>query len=212
MRGFWIALRRSFLTGLVLVLPLAVTAWILYTGFKLLVSVSAPFVTLAFRWIGREPVAGVTEAASLVITVALLVILGLLVRSYLGKKAWQGFERLLMSLPLAKPIYSATKQLLETFQREKGFQRVVLVEFPRKGCWTMGFITSASQGDLNARCQREHYNVFVPTTPNPTSGYLVILPADEVLPLDISVEEGLTFIMSAGAVNTPMRIKGEALS
>ncbi|MGC8722533.1 MAG: DUF502 domain-containing protein [Acidobacteriota bacterium] len=211
MRGFWIALRRSFLTGLVLVLPLAVTAWILYTGFKLLVSVSAPFVKLGFQWIGHEPVAGVTETASLVITVALLVLLGLMVRSYLGKRMWQGFERLLMSLPVARPIYSATKQLLETFQREKGFQRVALVEFPRKGCWTMGFITSATQGDLNARCQREHYNVFVPTTPNPTSGYLVILPADEVLPLDISVEEGLTFIMSAGAVNTPMRIKGEAL-
>jgi uncharacterized membrane protein len=204
-RSLLVQFRKSFIAGLLLVLPLMVTLWILYTGFRLLVGFTSPLVKLAFERLGEKPPAGFTEVLSLLLTVLLLTLLGLAGRSYVGRKAWQGFELLLLRIPLAKAIYSATKQLLESLQRQKGFQRVVLVEFPRAGCWVMGFMTSPSEGVLNTRAGELHYNIFVPTTPNPTSGYLVVVPGSEVLQLDMSVEDGITFIMSGGMVSPELR-------
>ncbi len=201
------SLRKSFLTGLILVLPLVVTVWILYIGFELIVGFSSPFVKFVFTRFGRVPFPGVPEAISLFITVALLILLGLVGRSYLGKKAWAIFENLLVRIPLAKPVYTATKKLLDAFQRQNSFQRVALVEFPRRGCWVMGFITSASLGSLKERTGKTYYNVFIPTTPNPTSGYLILVPEGDLMPLDIPVEQALTFIMSAGAVDVDLRLK-----
>ncbi len=201
------SLKKSFLTGLILVLPLVVTIWILYLGFELIVGVSSPLVRFIFTRFGRVPFPGVAEAISLLITVALLILLGLMGRSYLGKKAWAIFENLLVRLPLAKPVYTATKKLLDAFQRQNSFQRVALVEFPRRGCWVMGFITSASLGSLKERTGKNYYNVFIPTTPNPTSGYLILVPEGDLMPLDIPVEQALTFIMSAGAVDVDLRLK-----
>ncbi len=211
MKKVLVTLRGALLTGLVLLLPLAVTLWILYTGFKLLVGFTSPAVRVAFDSMEMKPPPGITELISLVLTLAILVLLGLLVRSYLGRQAWRAFEGMLLHVPLLKTVYAATKQLLESFQRQKEFHQVVLVEFPRKECWTVGFLTSASAGDLNARQGKTHYNVFVPTTPNPTSGYLVVVPGDQIYPLDMSVEEGITFVISGGVVSPEMRIKSQPL-
>lgn len=212
MKALLVQIRKSFVTGLLLVLPLVVTLWILYTGFRLLVGFTAPLVKVVFAQVGLQPPAQFTEVVSLLLTVLILTLLGLAGRSYLGRKAWQGFELLLLRIPLAKAIYSATKQLLESFQRQKGFQRVVLVEFPRKGCWVMGFLTSPSKGELNSRTGEQHYNIFVPTTPNPTSGYLVVAPESEILQLDMSVEDGVTFIMSGGMVSPELRLRATPLT
>lgn len=212
MKSVLVTLRRAFLTGLVLLLPLAVTLWILYTGFKLLVGYTSPAVRVAFDSMQMKPPPGITELFSLALTFSILVIMGLLVSSYLGRRAWRVFEGMLLHVPLLKTVYAATKKLLESFQRQKEFHQVVLVEFPRKECWTVGFLTSASAGDLNERQGRQHYNVFVPTTPNPTSGYLVVVPGDQIYPLDMSVEEGITFVISGGVVSPDMRIKAQPLS
>jgi uncharacterized membrane protein len=201
------SLKKSFLTGLILVLPLVVTLWILYLGFELIVGFSSPLVKFVFTRFGLIPFPGVAEAISLVITVVLLILLGLVGRSYLGKKAWNVFENLLVRLPLAKSVYTATRKLLDAFQRQNSFQRAALVEFPRKGCWVMGFITSANLGALNERTGKKYYNVFIPTTPNPTSGYLVLVPEEDLMPLDIPVDQAFTFIMSAGAVDVDLRFK-----
>jgi len=104
-------------------------------------------------------------------------------------------------------VYTATRKLLDAFQRQNSFQRAALVEFPRKGCWVMGFITSANLGALNERTGKKYYNVFIPTTPNPTSGYLVLVPEEDLMPLDIPVDQAFTFIMSAGAVDVDLRFK-----
>ena len=210
MRSLLVQFRKSFVAGLLLVLPLVVTFWILYTGFRLLVGFTAPLVKMAFARFGVAPPAQFSEVVSLLLTVVLLTVLGVLGRSYLGRKAWQGFELLLLKIPLAKAIYSATKQLLESFQRQKGFQRVVLVEFPRKNCWALGFLTSPSNGVLNTMAGEQYFNIFVPTTPNPTSGYLVVAPESEVLQLDMSVEDGVTFIMSGGLVSPELRLGARA--
>jgi uncharacterized membrane protein len=206
-----VQLRKSFFAGLLLVLPLVVTFWILYTGFKLLVGLTSPAVREVFEQFSLKVPKGLVEVLSLLLTVFILTGLGLLGRSYLGKRTWHALESLLMRVPLAKVIYSATKQLLDSFQRQKEFQRVVLVEFPRSGCWVIGFLTSQSSGDLNTRFENQHYNVFIPTTPNPTSGYLVIVRGRDLLPLDMSVEEGITFVMSGGVASPSLKIKPRML-
>ncbi len=207
MRRLLVLLRRSFVTGLVLVLPLAVTCWILITGFKLLVGLTSPAVTAGFEHFGLEAPPGFTQAVSLLATVLVLMLLGLAGRSYLGRQFGAAVESLLLRVPLAKVIYGSTKQLLESFQRQKGFQRVVLVEFPRPGCWTVGFLTSRSRGFSGGPPDEAHVNVFVPTTPNPTSGYLIIVPERDVKLLDMNVEEGITFVMSGGVASPELRLK-----
>ncbi len=207
-----VLVRRSFLTGLLLVLPLVVTLWVIYTGIKILVGFTSPAVKLAFEYLGTVPPRFLAEALSLLLTAVVLTLLGVAARSYLGKQVGRGFEALLMRIPLANPIYSSMKKLLESFQRQKGFQRVVLVEFPRRDCWGLGFLTGASQGDLVGRQGKPMFNVFVPTTPNPTSGYLVVVPGEDLLELDITVEEGITFVMSGGVVSPELRIKAAPVS
>jgi uncharacterized membrane protein len=199
--------RKSFLTGLLLVLPLVVTLWVLYTGIKLLVGLTAPAVRLAFSEMEATPPPGFTETLSLLLAALGLMLLGLLVRSYIGRQVWRAFETLLLRVPLANPIYSATKKLMEALQRQKGFQRVVLVEYPRKGCWGVGFITGDSTGDLRDQLGVPLCNVFVPTTPNPTSGYLLVVPASDLMELDMTIEEGITFVMSGGVLSPHIRFK-----
>ena len=206
MRPFVLA-RKSFFTGIVLVLPLAVTLWVLFTGIKLLVGLTAPGVKLVFERLGTRPPPGFVEALSLLLTALTLTLLGLLVRSYIGRQVWRAFEVLLLKIPLANPVYSATKKLLDALQRQKGFQRVVLVEFPRKGSWTVGFVTGECEGELPERTGGAIYNVFVPTTPNPTSGYLLMVPGGELTELDMSVEDALTLVMSGGVVSPHIRFK-----
>jgi uncharacterized membrane protein len=199
--------RKSFLTGLLLVLPLVVTLWVLFVGIKLLVSITAPAVRLAFAEMEAVPPRGFSETLSLLLAALGLMILGLLVRSYIGRQIWRAFEALLLRVPLANPIYSATKKLMDALQQQKGFQRVVLVEYPRKGCWGVGFITGDSTGDLRERYGEPVFNVFVPTTPNPTSGYLLVVPVSDLIELDMTIEEGITFVMSGGVLSPVIRFK-----
>lgn len=211
MKRLLVLARKSFFTGLLLVLPLVVTLWVLYTGTRLLVSFTAPSVKLAFDALETTPPKGFTEALSLLLAAAALTLLGLVIRSYVGRKVWRTFEGLLLRVPLANPIYSATKKLMEAFQRQKGFQRVVLVEYPRRGCWAVGFITGESHGDLSQQHGSPMFNVFVPTTPNPTSGFLLVVPGNDIIELDMTAEEGITFVMSGGVVSPDLRFKPEAV-
>lgn len=199
--------RKSFFTGLLLVLPLLVTLWVLYTGVRLLAGFTAPTVKLAFEALEATPPKGFTEALSLLLAAVSLTLLGMVIRSYVGRKVWQAFEGTLLRIPLANPIYSATKKLMEAFQRQKGFQRVVLVEYPRRGCWAVAFITGESRGDLIRRIGSPMFNVFLPTTPNPTSGFLLIVSGADIIELDMTAEEGITFVMSGGVVSPNLRFK-----
>lgn len=210
MKRLFVLARKSFFTGLLLVLPLVVTLWVLYTGIRLLVSFTAPAVKLAFDALEATPPRGFTEGLSLFLAAAGLTILGLAIRSYVGRQVWRAFEWLLMRVPMANPIYSSTKKLMEAFQRQKGFQRVVLVEYPRRGCWAVGFITGESQGDLRQQHGSPMFNVFVPTTPNPTSGFLLVVPGSDVIELEMTAEEGITLVMSGGVVSPDLRFRPAA--
>ncbi len=207
MRTFWTSIRKSFLTGLFLVAPVAVTLVILYYAVKMLTGPSRKVVTTAFDTFEVEPFPGVAVLLSVVITFGLLILLGYLGRSYIGRKGVSLLDLLFGRIPFAKTIYAATKKLLDSFSMQKDLQRVVLVEYPRKGVWSMGFMTGGHEGFLNEDTGIQHFNIFVPTTPNPTSGYLLVVPEPDVIPLDISVEDGITFIMSGGVASPKLARK-----
>jgi len=201
LRAFWISLKRSFATGLFLAAPVAVTVVVLYWAVKALTGPSRKMVYAVFDFLRVEPPPGVGILLSLVITFGLLVLLGYIGRSYVGRRGLRILDMLFSRIPFAKTVYSATKKLLDSFALQKDLERVVLVEYPRTGVWAMGFITSKHGGFPGDGEAAGYCNVFLPTTPNPTSGFLLVYHESEVTPLDISIEEGITFVMSGGVAS-----------
>ena len=134
--------------------------------------------------------------------VLLITIIEWVSLSFLGKKILNTFENLLKRIPILRTIYSAITQMTETFTKNDGNKKnVVLVEYPRKGSWAVGFATKDNQGEISRKTNKKLVNVFIPTTPNPTSGFLLMFPKEEVIYLDLSFEEASRFIVSAGTSN-----------
>ena len=134
--------------------------------------------------------------------VFLITFIGWLSLSFLGKKMLNIFENILQRIPILRTIYSAISQMTETFtQKDKGKKNVVLVEYPRKGSWAVGFATKENSGEITNKTNKKLVNVFVPTTPNPTSGFLLMFPKEDVIYLDLTFEEASKFIVSAGTSN-----------
>ena len=133
----------------------------------------------------------------------LITLIGGLSLSFLGKKMLSLFNNLLQKIPILRTIYSAIGQMTETFtKKESNKKNVVLVEYPRKGSWAVGFATKKNTGEISEKTKKNLVNVFVPTTPNPTSGFLLMFPEEEVIYLDLTFEEASKFIVSAGTSNT----------
>jgi uncharacterized membrane protein len=194
-------IRKSFLAGLFLVLPAAVTLYLLYLGFQLFADLSRPVVEKASALLGFSFHPALAALLSILLTTVLLVLLGFAGRSYLGSRLMRLFDAVALKIPLAKTLYSATRRLVDSVSAQASFQKVVLVQFPREGSWSMGFCTGDARPVMGSE-SGEYVNVFLPTTPNPTSGYLLMLPRSEVRFLDLTVEEGLTFVLSGG-IATP---------
>ena len=138
----------------------------------------------------------------IILTVILITIVGSLSLSFFGKKFLQLIDDLFKRIPILRTIYSAVGQMTESFTKQDGKKKsVVLVEYPRKGCWAVGFATKENVGEIKDKTKRELINIFVPTTPNPTSGFLLLFPKEEVIFLDMTFEEASKFIVSAGTSN-----------
>lgn len=197
MPRFLSGLRKSFFAGLFLVLPAAVTLYVLVLGFQLLSDLSRPGVEKACELLGLEVHPVFASLLAILLTVTVLVVLGFVGRSYVGARLLAWVDALALRIPLAKTLYSATRKLLDSVSAQASFQKVVLVQFPHEGSWTLGFCTGDS-GPIMGDSFGAFVNVFVPTTPNPTSGYLIMVPRDGVRFLDLTVEEGLTFVLSGG--------------
>ncbi|MBI4276895.1 MAG: DUF502 domain-containing protein [Armatimonadetes bacterium] len=196
-------LRAYFITGLLVVLPAVVTISVLLWLFDFLDSVLGRFFALL---LGRT-----VPGLGLVSSVLLVLLAGLLATNMLGSRFVQAFDRLVLRIPLVRSIYSATKQISDAIflQRRGAFQRVVLLEWPRLGIYTVGFVTGETRGDLQETVREPLLNVFVITTPNPTTGFLMLVPRSQVIDLGISVEDGLKLAMSAGIV-VPSRLSTDA--
>ncbi|HYW68916.1 MAG TPA: DUF502 domain-containing protein [bacterium] len=187
--------RRYLFTGLLVLLPVVVTAFVLLRLFFALDRILGGLVE---TYIGR-PLPGV----GLVALVALIMGIGAVASNILGSRAIKFGERLVTRVPLIGWIYATTKQLFSTLleERSQSFRKVVLVSYPTKGTYSVAFLTSESPESVEGGLGKGFVTVFLPTTPNPTSGFLLIVPADEVIPLDMTVDEGLKLVISAGALS-----------
>lgn len=133
----------------------------------------------------------------------ILLITGVLVKNYLGSKLVALWEYIISKIPLINKFYISVKQLVETILNggSKDFKRVVLVEFPREGVYSLGYVTGVAVGEIQQKTQKKVLNIYVPTTPNPTSGYYLVVPEDEVIPLEMSVEDSFKLLISGGIIN-----------
>lgn len=199
-------LRRYFIAGLLVFLPLAVTYTVLAWLFALLDNFLGRVVT---AWLGYK-VPGLGLAA----TILVVFVMGAVVTNVLGRRLVGAFEAVLMRIPLARSIYSATKQVSDSiFNKRRGaFQRAVLVEWPRKGLYSVGFVTGESTGETQIKTPPRVFNVFIVTTPNPTTGFLILVPEEEIIPLDMSVEDALKLVISGGLVSPAGPQAGTALA
>ena len=195
-RSIFVRLRNYFIAGVVVLIPIGITVYLtiffISISSKILPNEINPNHYLPYDIPGVE----------ILTAVLLITIIGWLSLSFLGKKLLGIFNKILNKIPILRTIYSAIGQMTETFTRtEKGKKNVVLVEYPRKGSWAVGFATKKNSGEISEKTNRKLINVFVPTTPNPTSGFLLMFPEDEVIFLDLTFEEASKFIVSAGTSN-----------
>ena len=192
-RSIFTRIRNYFIAGIVVLIPIGITIYVtiflVSISSKILPKEINPNHYLPYNIPGLE----------IFISIILITLIGGLSLSFIGKKMLDLFNNVLKRIPILRTIYSALGQMTETFTKsDKGKKNVVLVEYPRKGSWAVGFATKDNSGEINNKTKKNLVNVFVPTTPNPTSGFLLMIPKDELIYLDMSFEEASKFIVSAG--------------
>ena len=209
------SIRRAFLSGVVLLAPLGITFFVFNW---LVLKIGGSFKSKLFFFIPPEILDDQRHelfwnATATLIVIFLITALGFLSRYFVAKYLWSLGERVLHNLPGVNTVYTSVKQIVETFssQNRAVFEKVVLIQFPRKGSYAIGFLTGDSKGEIRRKADQPLRNIFVPTTPNPTSGFLVMLHKDDIQELDMSVGEGMKFIISGGAV-VPEWIETKAIS
>lgn len=195
-RSIFTRIRNYFIAGVVVLIPIGMTIYL--TLF--LVSISSKILPKEINPNHYLPynIPGVEIVTSII----LITLIGWLSLSFIGKKMLDIFNNVLKRIPILRTFYSAIVQMTETFTKtDKSQKNVVLVEYPRKGTWAVGFATKENFGEMSNKTKKNLINVFVPTTPNPTSGFLLMFPKDEVIYLDLTFEEASKFIISAGTSN-----------
>jgi len=195
-KSVFTSIRNNFIAGVVVLIPIGITIYLTLFFIKfssdILPKEINPNHYLPYNIPGLE----------ILISIFLITLIGWLSLSFIGKRLFDLFENVLNKIPILRTIYSAVGQLIETFTKSKsGKKNVVLIEYPRKGIWAVGFATNENTGEIKNKTGQELINVFVPTTPNPTSGFLIMFPKNEVIYLDLSFEEASKFIVSAGSTN-----------
>jgi len=200
--GLWGGLRSSFLTGVVVIAPIGVTIWLIWTVVGWIDGVVLPLVP---RTIRPEEYIGINlRGVGLIIFIVFTVIVGWIAKGIIGRSLIHFGEGLVNRMPVVRSIYSGIKQISETVfaQSERSFETACLIEYPRRGIWAIGFISTTARGEVadSVNIDGELLSVFVPTTPNPTSGFLLLFPKEDVIKLEMSVEDAAKLVISAGLV------------
>ena len=195
-RSFFARIRNYFIAGMVVLIPIGITVYLTIFLISILSRILPKEINpnhyLPYDIPGLE----------IVISVILITFIGFISLSFIGKKLLSLFNNILKRIPILRTIYSAILQMTETFAKtEKNKKNVVLVEYPRKGSWAVGFATRENSGEITNKTKKNLINVFIPTTPNPTSGFLLMFPKEEVIYLDLTFEEASKFIVSAGTAD-----------
>ena len=195
-KSLTLKLRNYFFTGVIVLVPIGFT---LYLS-KFLINFSTKLVPAGLNPNTYLPYS--IPGIEIILTIIFITIVGGLSLSFIGKKFLQLVDDLFKRIPILRTIYSAIGQMTDSFREQEGNKKsVVLVEYPRKGSWVVGFATKENTGEIKTKTKLNLVNVFVPTTPNPTSGFLLMIPQEELVYLDMTFEEASKFIVSAGTSN-----------
>ena len=192
-KSIFVKLRNYFITGAIVLIPIGITIYLSL----FIIKISSSFLPMKINPNSYLPfdIPGI----EILITIILITLIGGLSLSFLGKKFLEFFNNILKKIPILRTIYSAVGQLTESFTQSEGSKKsVVIIEYPRKGIWVVGFATKDNKGEIAEKINEDLVNIFVPTTPNPTSGFLLMVPKRDLIYLDMSFEEASRFIVSAG--------------
>lgn len=198
--GLFARLRTYFLTGIVVTAPIAITIYLTYVFVSFVDANVTPLVPVKYNPETYLPFS--IPGLGVFIAVFVLVLIGFLTANYLGRAFLVFGERIVGRMPIVRSIYNALKQIMETVlaQSSTSFRDVVLLEYPRKGIWAVAFVTSKAKGEVGATKDEDMISIFMPTTPNPTSGFLLFVPKSDLQYLDMTVEEGVKLVISAGMI------------
>ncbi len=191
--------KRYLVTGLLVLVPLVITIWVLKV---LLGFMDQSLLLLPPTWRPEALIGYYVPGLGALLTVLIVLLTGIIATNFFGKRILQFWEGLLSRVPVVKSIYYSVKQVSDTLFSDSGqaFRKALLVQYPRKDCWTIAFQTGHPAGDVAHHLPGEHISVYVPTTPNPTSGFFLMMSVSEVIELDMSVDDALKYIISMGVV------------
>lgn len=192
-------MRKYFITGLLVLVPLAITAWVLSL---IITTLDQSLLLLPVSWRPHELFGYDIPGVGTLLTLLVIFLTGLFTRNIIGKQVVHLWERLLTRIPIVNSIYSSVKQVSDTLFSPSGnaFRKAVLIQYPRQGAWTIAFLTGAPGGDVRNHLSGDYVSVYVPTTPNPTSGFFLMLPREEAIELDMTVDAALKYVVSMGVV------------
>jgi uncharacterized membrane protein len=193
-------MKRYFITGLLVLVPLFITIWVLTTLISLM---DQSLLLLPVEWRPEAQLGRAVPGIGAILTLLIIFVTGLIATNFFGKRLILIWEALLGRVPVVKSIYSSVKQVSDTLFSDSGqaFRKALLVQYPREGSWTIAFMTGQPGGDVANHLKGEYVSVYVPTTPNPTSGFFLMMPKADVVELDMSVDEALKYIISMGVVS-----------
>jgi len=200
--GLLSRLRASFLTGIVVIAPVWLTIWLIWSVVGWIDSAVLPLIPQRFQ--PQEYVGINLRGVGVIIFLIFTVLVGWIAKGILGRSLIHFAESLVNRMPVVRSVYSGIKQISETVfaQTERSFEKACLIQYPRRGIWAIGFVSTTAKGEVSQRAETtgELLSIFVPTTPNPTSGFLLFFPAEDVILLDMSIEDAAKLVISAGLV------------
>ena len=204
--GLLTRLRNNFLTGLIVIAPIGLTAWLIWSVIGWIDGFVLPFVPRRYNpdiWLAENfefpiDIRGIGVAIFLIFT----VFVGWVAKGFIGRSILRSAEGVVSTMPVVRSVYAGIKQIAETIlnQDQQSFEKACLVEYPRRGIWAIAFISTSAKGEVAARAAEPMLSVFLPTTPNPTSGFLLFVPESDVIILDMTVEDAAKLVISAGLV------------
>ncbi len=195
-------IKRYFITGLLIWVPLVITAWVL----SIIISALDQSLQLLPEAVHPRNLVGFSiPGVGALLTLAMILLTGFLATNIIGQKLVVWWDKLLSRIPVVNSVYKAVKQVSDTLFAPNGnaFRKALLIQYPRQGLWTIAFLTGAPGGDIRNHLPGDFVSVYVPTTPNPTSGFFLMLPRQDVVELDMSIDEALKYIISMGVVAPP---------
>lgn len=201
-------MRKYFITGLLILVPLGITIWVLNAIISMM---DQSLLLLPAQWQPEALFGFKIKGLGAVLTVVVIFVTGLLTKNFIGNYVVQLWEAILTHIPIVSSIYSSVKQVSDTLFSSSGnaFSKALLIQYPREGVWTIAFLTGTPGGDVAKHLPGDYLSVYVPTTPNPTSGYFLMIPKKDAIELDMSVDTALKYVVSMGVVAPEMAAEAE---